>query len=252
MTKVSYKYKVWFLILMNHVLMIIGIYYAITESSYYLFIVLFIGLLLSKLGGEIGTHRYLSHRSFKTGPIRNFILQIMGLINCNGSPMTWAILHRYHHMNADKPEEPHSPNIIRWWKCWLTLWNPISPNPKEYMDLLKDPLVKNIHKYYFYMIILMFGILYLLDWRLLVFLVCIPSVITFHGSTLLINTISQKCGYRNFDTDDNSRNNTRINFLIWGGGLHNNHHAYPERYNEKVTDNERDPCGWIIEKFFKI
>ena len=102
------------------------------------------------------------------------------------------------------------------------------------------------------MIILMFGILYLLDWRLLVFLVCIPSVITFHGSTLLINTISHKWGYRNFDTDDNSRNNTWINFLIWGGGLHNNHHAYPERYNEKVTDNERDPCGWIIEKFFKI
>ena len=147
MTKVSYKYKVWFLILMNHVLMIIGIYYAIIESSYYWFIIMFIGFLLSTLGAEIGTRRYLSHQSFKTGPIRNFILQITGLINCNGSPMAWAIVHRYHHINSDTPKDPHSPNIIPRWRGWLTLWNPLVPRPRDYIDLLKDPLSKLIHKY---------------------------------------------------------------------------------------------------------
>ena len=71
MINIKYAAGVWFLILLNHVLMIIGIYYA----SYHWFILTFIGMFIMGLGGDIGTHRYLAHRSFKTGPIRDFLLQ---------------------------------------------------------------------------------------------------------------------------------------------------------------------------------
>ncbi|SVD22361.1 uncharacterized protein METZ01_LOCUS375215, partial [marine metagenome] len=116
--------------------MLMGVYYIVIESSYQWLIVMFIGILLSILGGDIGTHRYLAHRSFKTGPIRDSILKILSVKNCLGSPMTWAIIHRYHHINSDTSGDPHFPDGI---KSWLTLWNPsspwwdikISPRPKD-------------------------------------------------------------------------------------------------------------------------
>ena len=110
MINIKYAAGVWFLILLNHVLMIIGIYYA----SYHWFILTFIGMFIMGLGGDIGTHRYLAHRSFKTGPIRDFLLQFMGILTCVGSPMVWAMFHRQHHKNSDIVGDPHSPNLIPW------------------------------------------------------------------------------------------------------------------------------------------
>ena len=42
-----------------------------------------------------------------------------------------------------------------------------------------------------------------------------------------------------------------MNILTLGSGLHNNHHAYPERYNYKMTNKwyERDDLNvFLIEK----
>ena len=96
---IRYAKGVWFLILLNHVLMLIGLYYM---PSYHWLSLTFIGLFLQALGGEIGTHRYLAHRSFKTGKIRDFLLQITTILTCVGSPMVWAMFHRHHHKTSDK------------------------------------------------------------------------------------------------------------------------------------------------------
>tara|TARA_B100000029_G_scaffold336548_1_gene328661 strand:- start:5480 stop:6226 length:747 start_codon:yes stop_codon:yes gene_type:complete len=247
MINIKYAAGVWFLILLNHVLMIIGIYYA----SYHWFILTFIGMFIMGLGGDIGTHRYLAHRSFKTGPIRDFLLQFMGILTCVGSPMVWAMFHRQHHKNSDIVGDPHSPNLIPWLKVWACVWVPELPQPRECRDLYKNRLTFFIHKYYFYIIFLVFILLYLIDWRILIFLICIPSVIVFHLTNSGVNVICHKWGYRNFDTHDNSKNNIWVNYLTAGAGLHNNHHANPDRYSNKINSNERDFCGWIIKKFLK-
>ena len=243
---IRYARGVWFLILLNHVLMFIGLYYM---PSYHWLSLTFIGLFLQALGGEIGTHRYLAHRSFKTGKIRDFLLQITTILTCVGSPMVWAMFHRHHHKTSDKDGDPHSPTLMPWRKVWATVWIPAIPQPRECIDLLKDPLTFFIHKYYFHLIFLMFLLLYLIDWKILIFLICVPSVYNFHGANLGVNVICHKFGYRNFDINDNSTNNTLINYLTVGAGLHNNHHAHPTRYSNKVNSNESDPNGWFIEKF---
>ena len=44
---------------------------------------------------------------------------------------------------------------------------------------------------------------------------------------LSVNSVTHLWGYRNYDTEENSRNNLIVGFLTHGEGWHNNHHAYP-------------------------
>ena len=244
----SHKHGVWILILTNHVLSIVGLYYA-TIEWYPLILLGF--LLFGKLGSEIGNHRYVAHRSFETGPIRHFILSTFGMFNCYGSTMSWVIAHRHHHKHSDKEEDPHSPHIIHWTKVWLTLWNPIKTNVRDYVDLMRDPIYKLGHQYYFLIIVLTFLLLSLIDWRLPVFFISIPAIITLHGASL-VNVVCHKWGYVNNDVGDQSKNNTFVNDITLGSGLHNNHHNDPGNYDENVTGKERDYCGWFIKNYLKI
>jgi stearoyl-CoA desaturase (delta-9 desaturase) len=72
----------------------------------------------------------------------------------------------------------------------------------------------------------------------------------FHSSSILVDIVSHKWGYRNFDTEDNSRNNTWVNlFLLGSGGLHNNHHANSNIPYTNIKPGEIDTIGWFIKHF---
>src|SRR3954447_23269942 len=43
--------------------------------------------------------------------------------------------------------------------------------------------------------------------------------------TWAVNSVTHLWGYRNYETDDNSRNNWLVALLTNGEGWHNNHHA---------------------------
>ena len=195
----------------NHIVAIIGILY----SSMWWFLYVPVGFLLfGRLGGEIGTHRYIAHGSFKTTKIKHFLISTLGIFNCFGSPVSWAIVHRSHHINSDKELDPHSPHVISWWKVWLISWQKAELQLKHYVDLLKDPIHITCHKYYFLIIFTTFVLLSMIDWRLPVFLICIPSCITLFGSAFLVNVVCHKWGYRNFDTSDKSKNNWLVNLSL--------------------------------------
>jgi stearoyl-CoA desaturase (delta-9 desaturase) len=53
-------------------------------------------------------------------------------------------------------------------------------------------------------------------------------------------------GYRNFETNDNSRNNVIFGYLGWGQGWHNNHHHDPKSFDFGTGVSgkwwEFDPC----------
>ena len=246
--KMTHQYGVRILLILNHILAVIGIIYS--SLLWYLWIP--VGFLLfGKFGSVIGNHRYIAHKSFETGPIRHFLLSTLGIFNCYGSPISWVIAHRAHHMTSDEELDPHSPHIIPWWKVWLTLWRKVNLPIKHYTDLLKDPIYKKGHKYYFYIIGITFLLLSLIDWRLPVFLISIPSVGIVHGAAL-VNVVCHKWGYRNFDTPDKSTNNWWVNDLTLGSGLHNNHHQDPSNWDENVTGYERDYCGWFIKNYLKV
>ncbi|MBO9529856.1 MAG: acyl-CoA desaturase, partial [Acinetobacter oleivorans] len=53
-------------------------------------------------------HRYLSHKTFQTSRIVQFIFILIGTMSAQRGPLWWAAHHRYHHHFTDTDQDPHS------------------------------------------------------------------------------------------------------------------------------------------------
>jgi stearoyl-CoA desaturase (delta-9 desaturase) len=94
--------------IINHILSLIGIGYAVISSQYWLLglsvlVYWFIGIF----GINIGYHRLLSHRSFKTSAFWEKFCSLIGVITVVGSPLAWVAVHRQHHRVTERPGDPH-------------------------------------------------------------------------------------------------------------------------------------------------
>ena len=65
----------------------------------------------------------------------------------------------------------------------------------------------------------------------------------------VVNGVCHHTGYRNFDTDDASRNLVPWGILIGGEELHNNHHACPGSARMSARWWEIDAGWWWIRAF---
>ena len=74
-------------------------------------------------------------------------------------------------------------------------------------------------------------------------------MITFHSAGA-VNVLCHKWGYRLFNTPDGSTNNTWVNLITLGSGLHNTHHAEPKNWSNKKRWYDLDLPGSIIKYFF--
>jgi len=61
---------------------------------------------------------------------------------------------------------------------------------------------------------------------LLVWGVFVRTVVNLHN-TWAVNSVTHMWGYRNYETDEESRNNLIVGYTSMGEGWHNNHHADP-------------------------
>ena len=61
---------------------------------------------------------------------------------------------------------------------------------------------------------------------ILMFGVFVRTVLVWH-ITWAINSVTHVWGYRNYETDEDSRNNLVVGLISNGEGWHNNHHADP-------------------------
>ena len=139
----SYEYKLKSILLFNHIMLIVGLVYA---NPNWLWLSLVGWFIFGRVGGEIGLHRYLSHNSFKTGPLRRKFLIIISIFNCFGSPIHWCGIHRKHHKVSDAEGDPHGYQSM--WRIWTTFWKPFVVERKYVADLVRDPFIKLIHKNY--------------------------------------------------------------------------------------------------------
>ena len=128
--------KVKLVLLFNHVVAITAIVYS---GWSWLLLSLLGWFMFAKVGGEVGLHRYLAHRSFETGYWRRRLLVTLGIFNCFGSPIAWAGVHRKHHVVSDTEEDPHGCQSA--WRVWTTFWKPFKVERKYYgkhiLNLLK-------------------------------------------------------------------------------------------------------------------
>jgi len=239
------------ILIVSHHLMLLSLFF-IDWSWHWLLLSLVGWILFGKIGGEIGFHRLTAHKSFETTRLKKIFLIIMGSLTCLGSSYGWAGTHRIHHRYSDTTKDPQSPMHLKWYDVWLVNWKPVKFSPSLVKDLLDDPLHARLHKNYLEFVLFTYLLLALIDFRIPLFLISVSSVWTFHTSSIFIDIVCHKWGYRNFETTDNSKNNTWVNIILLGsGGLHNNHHSHSHLPTTNMKPGEIDTMGWLIKNYFE-
>lgn len=232
--------------------------------------------LISMVVAIIGYHRGLCHAAVKLSPAFRAFLLRWGLWITAMDPAIWVCNHRLHHRYADRPGDPHSPQLFRGvWSFFLAhmrmysetygllrAGDPkatalISDIPGGLNPIMKLPplpgyrissgnaLVYLTHYLAYYLLYRLTG-----HWE-------IPAAIglgllghPFHG--MIVNYFGHKRGYRNFDTPDASTNHRLVALFFLGEGYQNNHHASPKRLNLAVKAGEFDPGYWVCRGLEKL
>ena len=218
------------------------------------------GVLLALLGeyvfGTLGInvcfHRLLTHRGFRCPKWLEYSLAILGVCCMQDTPARWVAVHRRHHQHADEQPDPHSPLVSFFWGHigWILVnnreLNRLGIFERYARDLLRERFYKRLERMTWQL-----GII-LLSWALffsggffselltggtvpesiqfglslLVWGVFVRTVLVWH-TTWSINPVTHRWGYRNYATDEDSRNNFIVGIISNGEGWHNNHHADP-------------------------
>jgi stearoyl-CoA desaturase (delta-9 desaturase) len=168
-----------------------------------------------------------------------------------GSPLAWVAIHINHHLNSDKPQDPHSPHFKGLKIFTLDYVDSLDINTKWRMrSLIKDRFQQFLHRYYFMIILSYSALLFMIGGiELMIFFHWTPAFITAVMSNV-VNYIGHKPNgigsYRTYNINDYSTNNWIWAIPSWGEAWHNNHHRHPKHsyFGEKWY--EIDISGLII------
>jgi len=240
--------------------------YALAVGSYHLIALLALlpwffsrtGVALAVIGvyvfGAAGInlcyHRLLSHRSFSCPLWLEHTFAIIAVCCLEDTPARWVATHRLHHHRADDRADPHSPLVNLFWSYvgWLFIENTDLQRAVAYdryaRDIIRDRFYRWIERAVVWITLaqslVYFAAGFLIELSLggsageavqfaaSVWLwgVIIRTVLVWHV-TWCGNSFPHLFGYRNYETNDNSRNNALVAIITSGEGWHNNHHAEP-------------------------
>jgi stearoyl-CoA desaturase (Delta-9 desaturase) len=217
-------------------------------------------------GIEVGFHRHFSHRAFQTTKFVRVILAILGSMAAQGGVIFWVAHHRCHHQYADRPNDPHSPNLhgddikgrLRGFWHAHAGWVLAGEIPNSLLfakDVLRDPIIFKVNQWQHIWVLLglilpaivdgmisrsWMGVLQGFLWGGLVRVFLGQQII---NST---NSICHLYGERPFHSNDCSTNNLLLAIPSWGQSLHNNHHAFPNSANVGLKWWQIDPGYWVL------
>lgn len=252
----NFSKGIWLLVIPKFILglVAIGLFAAGIIPITYLLLTFVMWVLISGLGIAVGYHRILSHKTHTLKTWQENIILFFATFAAQGSPIFWVAVHRgYHHPHSDTNRDLHSPVAHGKWHAfigWLSNTNESNNtvNVKYAIDLLRKPNVVWFHKHYYKLIWAVPAIMLLINWKLAFTMFFLPTALALLQDNL-VNVFGHTngfIGYRNFETNDNSQNNIILGYLGWGQGWHNNHHAFPARYDFGSGTSgkwwEWDPC----------
>lgn len=196
-------------------------------------------------GGTITFHRLLSHNSFKPKEWFYYVGTMLGVLSCAGSPIAWAATHRKHHRFVDQKQDPHSMRFMPWYRVqWLSMLVPAEA--KYAIHLLRSRFQVFVHRNYFFLHMAYALVLGLIDYKLIIYFYLAPAALVWEAGSV-INTVCHKWGYKNYELDDDSKNNKILSWLTFGEGLHNNHHARQANSEFNRKPSEVDIGGFFIK-----
>jgi stearoyl-CoA desaturase (delta-9 desaturase) len=206
-------------------------------------------------------HRYAAHRMFTMSPRAERVFHFLTWLAQGSSylnPRAYAILHREHHAYSDTEKDPHSPHVFKdvATMMWATkvryqglLVGTIESEKRFEGGAPEWPLLDAIGDSWITRAA--FGVAYSLvyvkfapHWALFALLPVHFLMGPLHGS--IVNWCGHKYGYRNFDSEDRSRNTLPFDFLTFGELFQNNHHRFGMAPNFAVRAWELDPTWPIL------
>jgi stearoyl-CoA desaturase (Delta-9 desaturase) len=202
-------------------------------------------------------HRYGAHRQFTMtrGWERFFHLctwAVQGSSYLN--PRAYAIMHRMHHAFSDTPRDPHSP--VQQKSFFSMMWR--TKNIYEDIKYGRVPVEARFDGGYPHWptldgplstmpVAVAWGALYTVyylafatHWWMFALLPFHWLMGPVHGA--IVNWFGHKLGYRNYDSDDNSKNTLVVDVLTMGELFQNNHHKWGQSPSFAVRPFEIDPA----------
>lgn len=199
------------------------------------------------LGHDLYHHRYLSHRAFEMARPLQVFFSLLGIFSLSGTPIGIASVHARHHVHADTDVDPHPAHYP--WRSMLWIYPEMDgrPHVPTVRRLMRDRWLVFVGKNYFRIYLVTAAAAAVIDLRWLVYGMLVPAAYSFVCNTV-VNIACHRWGSRNFETQDNSRNNHIANALLCFSGIamHNNHHAHPRDFVLSTRRGEIDLVGLII------
>jgi len=204
-------------------------------------------------------HRYQAHRSLELHPIPSHFFRFWLWLTTGMVTKEWAAVHRKHHAKCETVDDPHSPQVFGIKKVLgegAELYKVETKN-QETLDRYghgtpDDWIERNVYTKHsvagiasmLIINVILFGPLGLTIWA-------VQMMWTPVMAAGVINGIGHYWGYRNFRSEDASRNISPWGILIGGEELHNNHHAYPTSARLSNKWYEFD-IGWMYIRMLEM
>jgi stearoyl-CoA desaturase (delta-9 desaturase) len=204
-------------------------------------------------GNQIAQHRYFSHRSFTTTKIWHYLLGFFSTLTAT-SPITYASIHRHHHVHSDTDQDVHSPRRDFWYSALYWPFTDLSGlKIRPATDLVRDPYLRWLHANINVITVVFVTVLCIIDplyGAIYIAAVGFNNLDATVVRSALVHT-QLPGSYRTYNTEDASWNNMWLQLYHWSEGLHNNHHAFPNRYNTTLLWYEFDLAGWCVHYFIR-
>jgi len=222
-------------------------------------LVFIVGYLINITYTSVFYHRGLTHGAIEIRPWMKKFIVATGTWMTGLDPKVWVCLHRRHHLYSDKANDPHSPVNAGVWGVLLaqkysysdTTWGLIRKE-ETYTSVVED-LDFDVHwlssSGFFLLPYALHAVVALtLAWVLGGFSIALCyylGIMSHPIQGFMVNSFGHYFGYRNFDRDDNSRNNTVVSWMVFGEGYQNNHHENPRSAKFSVKWWELD-MGYVV------
>jgi stearoyl-CoA desaturase (delta-9 desaturase) len=210
-------------------------------------------------GVTIFLHRHQAHRALTLHPAVSHFFRFWLWLTTGMVTREWVAVHRKHHARCETREDPHSPQVygirrVLFGGAWLYRDETAKAETLETYGrgTPDDWLERHVYTPHS-----LSGLLVLAALDLLVF--GLPGIAIFVVQIVwipfwaagVINGVGHYVGYRNFETEDASRNIAPIGILIGGEEFHNNHHAYGS--SAKLANKwwELD-IGWVYIRILEM
>jgi fatty-acid desaturase len=238
----------------------VGLYHLLAALALLPFLFSWTGVVLAFLGlyvfGTIGInlcyHRLLTHRGLVCPKWLEHGFAILAVCCMQDTPARWVAVHRRHHEQSDRQDDPHSPLVNFLWGHvgWMLVENRdlarLGIYDRYAKDILRDPFYRRLERTLLYPGILFgsWAVFFLGGFAasllnggtlaeatqfgasLLTWGVFVRTVVVWH-ITWSVNSAAHLWGYRTYETGEQSRNNWFVALITNGEGWHNNHHADP-------------------------